>query len=99
MTGGRNGYGAKLANIYSTEFVVETADTTTKKKYRQVFSNNMGRKMAPKITENKANAEFTKISFKPDFARFNMPDGLDDDTEALLIKRVYDSKLLIVLVH
>ena len=25
-TGGRNGYGAKLANIFSTEFVVETAD-------------------------------------------------------------------------
>ena len=25
-TGGRNGYGAKLANIFSTEFIVETAD-------------------------------------------------------------------------
>ena len=25
-TGGRNGYGAKLANIFSTEFTVETAD-------------------------------------------------------------------------
>ena len=23
-TGGRNGYGAKLANIFSTEFIVET---------------------------------------------------------------------------
>ncbi|RIA91339.1 hypothetical protein C1645_767695, partial [Glomus cerebriforme] len=26
VTGGRNGYGAKLTNIYSTEFIVETAD-------------------------------------------------------------------------
>ena len=25
-TGGRNGYGAKLANIFSTEFTIETAD-------------------------------------------------------------------------
>ena len=25
-TGGRNGYGAKLANIYSSRFVVETSD-------------------------------------------------------------------------
>ena len=25
-TGGRNGYGAKLANIFSTEFTVETCD-------------------------------------------------------------------------
>jgi len=26
VTGGRNGYGAKLANIFSSEFIVETAD-------------------------------------------------------------------------
>ena len=26
VTGGRNGYGAKLANIFSTEFVIETCD-------------------------------------------------------------------------
>lgn len=26
VTGGRNGLGAKLCNIYSTEFIVETAD-------------------------------------------------------------------------
>lgn len=26
VTGGRNGYGAKLANIFSTKFKVETAD-------------------------------------------------------------------------
>ena len=26
VTGGRNGYGAKLCNIFSTEFIVETSD-------------------------------------------------------------------------
>ena len=26
-TGGRNGYGAKLANIFSTKFVLETCDS------------------------------------------------------------------------
>ena len=34
-TGGRNGYGAKLCNIFSTEFVVETADK--QQKYKQVI--------------------------------------------------------------
>ena len=34
--GGRNGYGAKLCNIFSTEFIVETVDSRTKKKFRQV---------------------------------------------------------------
>lgn len=28
VTGGRNGYGAKLTNIFSTYFEVETADAT-----------------------------------------------------------------------
>lgn len=35
-TGGRNGFGAKLANIFSTEFVIETADGERQKKYKQV---------------------------------------------------------------
>lgn len=37
-TGGRNGYGAKLTNIFSTEFVIETADGKRQKKYKQVIS-------------------------------------------------------------
>lgn len=35
-TGGRNGYGAKLTNIFSTEFTIETADGKRQKKYKQV---------------------------------------------------------------
>lgn len=31
ITGGRNGYGAKLTNIFSTKFIVETADAKQKK--------------------------------------------------------------------
>ncbi|KAH9301946.1 hypothetical protein KI387_013529, partial [Taxus chinensis] len=34
-TGGRNGYGAKLTNIFSTEFVIETADGKRQRKYKQ----------------------------------------------------------------
>lgn len=36
VTGGRNGYGAKLCNIFSTQFMVETADSRTGKKFKQV---------------------------------------------------------------
>jgi hypothetical protein len=35
-TGGRNGYGAKLANIFSTEFSIETADGKRLRQYKQV---------------------------------------------------------------
>lgn len=36
VTGGRNGYGAKLCNIFSTRFTVETSDRQHKKKFKQV---------------------------------------------------------------
>ncbi|XP_050209559.1 DNA topoisomerase 2 [Mercurialis annua] len=88
-TGGRNGYGAKLANIFSTEFVIETADGKRLKKYKQVFSNNMGKKSSPSITKCKQGENWTKISFKPDLAKFNM-EMLEEDVVALMKKRVID---------
>ena len=36
VTGGRNGYGAKLCNIFSTKFVVETCSSDSGKKFKQV---------------------------------------------------------------
>ena len=32
VTGGKNGYGSKLANIFSKKFIIETVDHNTKKK-------------------------------------------------------------------
>jgi DNA topoisomerase II len=93
LTGGRNGYGAKLANIYSHEFTVETACKAGKgyeaAKYKQVWTKNMGKVTAPKITANPKGEEFTRISFRPDLERFHM-DSIDDDTLSLLQRRVYD---------
>ncbi|PSS24455.1 DNA topoisomerase [Actinidia chinensis var. chinensis] len=88
-TGGRNGYGAKLTNIFSTEFVIETADGKRQKKYKQVFSNNMGKKSEPIITKCKEGENWTKVSFRPDLAKFNMTH-LEDDVVALMKKRVID---------
>ena len=50
VTGGRNGYGAKLANIFSTKFVVETCDGKRGRRYKQAFSKNMSKKGEPAIT-------------------------------------------------
>ncbi|KAI8096341.1 DNA topoisomerase [Halteromyces radiatus] len=88
VTGGRNGYGAKLCNIFSTEFRVETGDAERGVQYSQVFQNNMSVKKAPKITSFK-NKEFTRISFKPDLAKFELSQ-MDQDFESLIKKRVYD---------
>ncbi|KAH3731657.1 DNA topoisomerase II [Pelomyxa schiedti] len=85
VTGGRNGYGAKLANIFSTEFSVETADGSNV--YKQTWTENMGQIGTASI--KKSSKEYTKVVFKPDFPRFQMSD-LDSDTLSLLYKRVYD---------
>ncbi|KAF9291547.1 DNA topoisomerase 2 [Mortierella alpina] len=63
VAGRQHGCGAKHCNIFSTKFIVETAD--------------------------KKGEELTRVSFKPDFARFNM-EYIDADLEALLKKRAYD---------
>ncbi|KAL6567913.1 DNA topoisomerase 2 [Orobanche gracilis] len=88
-TGGRNGYGAKLTNIFSTEFIIATADGKRLKKYEQVFTNNMGNKSEPVIRKCKASENWTKVTYKPDLAKFNMTH-LEDDVVALMKKRVYD---------
>lgn len=89
LTGGRNGYGAKLANIYSVEFTVETADKVSGQKYSQTWTDNMTKMGKAKITKNSKKEEYTRVSFRPDLKRFGM-DSIDDDTVALLKKRVYD---------
>eukprot|EP00949_MAST-11_sp_MAST-11-sp1_P000447 g447.t1 len=88
VVGGRNGYGAKLANIFSTKFTVETSDSQAGKKYVQTWTNNMSKVGKPKITKSKK--DYTTVTFTPDFERFGMEGGLDADTVALLTKRVYD---------
>ncbi|KAK5699278.1 DNA topoisomerase 2 [Elasticomyces elasticus] len=88
VTGGRNGYGAKLTNIYSTRFDLETVDGKAGKRYRQTWTKNMSQMGKAKIETAKGD-DFTKITFKPDFAKFGM-DEMDDDFEALVKRRVYD---------
>lgn len=88
VTGGRNGYGAKLCNIFSTEFIVETGDKKRQKKYYQKFSRNMD-VINPPVIEKYTDEEFTRITFKPDLKRFKMPE-LEDNIISLLKKRVYD---------
>ncbi|CAK7215809.1 DNA topoisomerase 2 [Sporothrix curviconia] len=87
--GGRNGYGAKLCNVFSTEFSIECQDSTNGKRYKQCWHNNMSVMDKAKITSNKT-ADFVRVTFKPDYKRFNMPNGIDDDLEALIYRRVYD---------
>uniref|UniRef100_A0A8D3DVJ3 DNA topoisomerase 2 n=1 Tax=Scophthalmus maximus TaxID=52904 RepID=A0A8D3DVJ3_SCOMX len=88
VTGGRNGYGAKLCNIFSTKFTVETACKESKKVFKQTWYDNMGRTADPNI-KSFDGEEYTCITFRPDLPKFKM-STLDKDTLALLTRRAYD---------
>merc|ERR1711871_866056 len=88
ITGGKNGYGAKLTNIFSNEFIVETIDHKRKKKFVQKYENNMKIKNEPEITDCKQKP-YTIITFKPDLKRFGIEE-LGEGILKLIKKRAYD---------
>jgi DNA topoisomerase-2 len=90
IVGGKNGFGFKLVLIWSLYGKIETVDHIRGLKYTQEFKNNLDEICAPVITKIKSQKPYTKITFKPDFARFGMPNGLTSDMFALMKKRVYD---------
>lgn len=93
IVGGQNGLGAKITNILSTSFTIETVCSKTKKKYVQTFTNNMSDKTKPSITSC-ARKPYTKITFTPDYSRFKFTktndNALTDDMYSILLKRCYD---------
>ena len=88
ITGGRNGFGAKLTNVFSKLFIVETADKKVKKKYKIEYTDNMTKHKEAEI-EKYEGEDFTCVTFEPDFRKFKMTE-LDNDIISLLKKRVYD---------
>jgi DNA topoisomerase-2 len=92
--GGKNGYGAKLANIFSTEFVVETVDHRAGKRYKQTWSNNMTKCSKPTIA-SAAVKPYTEISYVPDLGRFHWLTAgvaaIPDDMLSILRTRVIDA--------
>lgn len=88
VTGGRNGYGAKLCNIFSKKFIVETASIEYKRHFKQTWGANMTKTSEPSIKDFFAE-DFTKITFYPDLEKFKM-DRLDDDIVSLMSRRAFD---------
>ena len=88
IVGGKNGYGAKLANIFSQEFTIETVDHINKLKYTQTWENNMTKCNEPIIKKCQAKP-YTKITWKCDFKRFDL-EKYSDDMINLMYRRIYD---------
>lgn len=77
IVGGKNGYGAKLTNIFSHEFSIETRSPRHGLKYSQTWNDHMLNCSKPVKKQDKASKGFVKITYTPDLSRFI---GLDLDS-------------------
>jgi len=90
IVGGKNGFGFKLVLIWSVWGRVETVDHIRGLKYTQEFRNNLSEIVPPVITKTKVKP-YTRVSFRPDYARFGLSgNNLTADMAALFLKRTYD---------
>ena len=92
IVGGRNGYGAKLTNIYSSDFSIVIKDHESKQTYSQQWSNNMTTCEKPKIKKHSGATSSVSISFVPDWKRFGM-SKMDDTIYKIFQKRVWDANI------
>jgi DNA topoisomerase-2 len=89
VTGGLNGLGCKLCNIFSTKFIVDVIDHKNKKHFTQEWTENMGTVGKPSVTKSTLKHSSVKVTFYPDFTRFNIKD-LDNDHYNLFYRRALD---------
>jgi len=92
VVGGRNGYGAKLTNIYSSEFSVIIKDHETKQSYTQKWSNNMTVCEQPKIKKHGGATSSVSITFIPDWRRFGL-SKMENAIYKIFQKRVWDANI------
>lgn len=74
---GRNGYGAKLVNIFSKLFAVEIGDPIRKLKYTQIWQTNMSVCHPPTIVAYDG-PSYVQITYELDFPRFKYAEYPDE---------------------
>ncbi|KPA85188.1 DNA topoisomerase ii [Leptomonas pyrrhocoris] len=88
VTGGRNGFGAKLTNVFSKQFEVETVHGRSRKKFYMKWTNNMLQHDDAVIVPCDS-ADYTMVTFYPDFDRFHVAK-FTEDMLLMMKRRVYD---------
>ena len=85
ITGGKNGFGAKLTNIYSRRFALEIQGSG--KSYTQTWRNNMSVCEVAAVKRGPTKG-LVSVEFDPDFGRF--PGGMSDDMLSVFQTRVLE---------
>ena len=92
VVGGRNGYGAKLTNVYSKIFNVTVKDPVAGLKYAQRWEDNMTVCKKPNISKHSNATSSVCITFVPDWEKFGMT-CLSPEFFKIVEKRVWDAMI------
>lgn len=85
--GGQNGEGAALTCIFSKTFTVETCDG--KNQFKMTFSENSQTRPEPTVVPARGQRGHTKITYLPEFERFDM-SGIDQGNFDILYARTVE---------
>jgi DNA topoisomerase-2 len=95
FTSGRNGLGAKLTNVLSTEFTVEGLDPVNKLKLTQTWKNNMKETSGPVVSKTVRKTGYTSIEWKWDCDWFQKGlKELNKDTIDMLTMLVVNASMV-----
>ncbi len=89
IVGGKNGYGAKLTNIYSKIFTVEVKNPGCSKHYEQTWSDNMTACSKPTVKKMTGSKGMVRVEFVPDYDRFSGVLGEDGLLSADMLGVLY----------
>ena len=93
IVGGKNGYGAKLANIFSTEFRVSTRCPKNAMSYNQKWLKNMSVCEKASTKKDSGSKGFVEITYCPDLSRFkgvSAGNDIIEDMKAVLHTRTIE---------
>lgn len=89
LGGGRNGWGAKLTNIFSSTFTITCVDSKNGLSLTQTWKNNMGSTDGPNVKKTKLKRDYTEVSFVPDWKKFKM-NGINYTYKQYIMKRAIE---------
>ncbi|QJX71161.1 hypothetical protein F-liban_413 [Faustovirus] len=97
IVGGTNGIGAKVTNIMSGEFIIETVDAARRLRYHQSWRDGMRIATDPQI-EPCGQAPYTQISFRPLYTdpntyKYTSYDQIKPIIETLVTTRAISASL------
>ena len=90
---GTNGIGSKAVNVFSKEFEVTIFNSTKKKKYHQIWKNNMNIVSEPEITNYYGKISSVEIKYIVDNERFDEPENYRKDAIDLFRRHSIESSV------